>query len=219
MDSATTVFIRWQGKPVGPFSLEQLRELIAGGAITAATVTSPDPEGPWTPLERHPLKSHLFSQERTFDRANTNSGPPIDLLDIVAAAQVPKPPPGVRVAPAPAKPVSAEHDVSSLLQFNHEVEKRNGLFKLVPMLARKSRRRRDYFVLLFGIGGLIFVVLLCEAVLAVSLQTMAARMPEQFWPILTQVLFHSPILAFGFASWVFYAAALTWLMFGLMEDY
>ena len=44
-------------------------------------------------------------------------------------------------------------------------------------------------------------------------------MPEQFWPILHHVLSHSPIFARGLAAFFFYAIALGWLMFFVMEDY
>ena len=44
-------------------------------------------------------------------------------------------------------------------------------------------------------------------------------MPDQFWPILNMVLFHSPIMAWGLVAFFTYWVALTWLMFGLMDDY
>lgn len=217
MDSPTSVFIRWQGKPVGPFTLEQLRELIACGSISQATVVSHDACGPWAPLSTLPTHAALFSNERQYHRANTNSSPAIDLNDLIAAANR-SPPATTPVRPAPS-PISAEHDVYALLQFNHEIEKRHGLFKLTPQFARKSRRNRDYLILLSVVGTLIVAVLVAEAVLAVSVQTLAGGMPDQFWPILGQVLFHSPIFAWGLAMFAFFVSALTWLMFGLMDDY
>lgn len=220
MNPNQTVHIRWQGKPVGPFSLEQLRELAASNAITPATEVAAETAGPWARIETLPLNTTLFSaaaNRPNFHRANTNSSPPINLHDIIAAANRSAPTSSQPIAPS--KPISAEHDVSALLQFNHEIEKKRGLFTLAPKVARKSRRGRDYRRLLFGVGALIFMILSFEAVLAVSLQTMAARMPDQFWPILWQVLFHSPILAWGVAMFAFYAIALGWLMFGLMDDY
>lgn len=222
MDPTLPVHLRWQGKVVGPFSAEQLRELIPTGAVTPASEISLEPEGPWVRLETVPLGGAVFPtvnfKTPTYERANTRDSAPIDLRDIITAAQRPAgaaPPP----RPVPTPPVSAEHDVPSLLRFNQAIDEKRGLFAIAPKIARRSRRRRDYFILLFGVGALIFVVLLCESVLAVSIQTMAARMPDQFWPILTQVLFHSPILLWGVASFTFYAVALTWLMYVLMDDY
>ncbi len=221
MDPTPTVFIRWQGKPTGPFSAEQLRELIASGAVTPATDSAPEPAGPWTRLDAGPLRSALFPsvtfKTPTYERTNTSASPTIDLHDVIAAAQRPTPPSALPLAPA--RPASAEHDVASLLLFNQAIEKKHGRFTLAPHRPRKSRRLRDYLVLLFGIGGLIFAILIVEAMFAVSMQTMASRMPDQFWPVFTKVLFHSPIMAWGLACFTFYAAALTWLMFGLMDDY
>ena len=226
MEPPHPVLIRWQGKPVGPFSLEQLRELSASGAVTAATEVAPDTDGPWARLDTLPLGAVLFPPAPTvafkvpdYARANHAAQPPIDLNDLIAAANRPLAAPPGAAAPAPAAPASAPHDVHSVLKFNYELDRKRGHFKVPAVLARRSRRRRDYFLLLFGIGGLIFTVLAGEAVLAVSLQVMAAGMIDQFWPVLDMVLFHSPIMAWGLAAFFFYAVALTWLMFGLMADY
>jgi hypothetical protein len=226
MEPSQFVLIRWQGKAVGPFSLEQLRELAAGGALTPATEVAPEAEGPWARIETLPLGAVLFPPPPTvtfkvpdYERANRAATPPINLKDLIAAANRPLAAPPGGTAPAPPAPTSAEHDVNSLLRFNYEIDRKRGHFKLPPLPARRSRRTRDYLVLLFGIGVLIFTVLGFEAVLAVSLQVMAAQMPDQFWPILNMVLFHSPIMAWGLAAFFFYWVALTWLMFGLMDDY
>lgn len=222
MDSTPTVYIRWQGKPAGPFSAEQLRELLAGGTVTPATEAAPEPEGPWAPLEAGPLRGELFPSVAfkipAYERTNTSASPAIDLRDVIAAAQAPGPAAPV-TPPAPGRPVSAEHDVASLLHFNRAIEQKHGLFTLEPVPVRRSRRRRDYFVLLTLIGSAIFTLLIIEAWFAVAMQTMAARMPGQFWAMFGQVLFHSPLLAWGLACFCFFLGALTWLMFGLMDDY
>jgi hypothetical protein len=44
-------------------------------------------------------------------------------------------------------------------------------------------------------------------------------MPDQFLPILERFLLHSPLLAIPGICMAFYSSALTWLMFGVMNDY
>lgn len=118
----------------------------------------------------------------------------------------------------PAVP-SAPHDIPSLLRFNLAVEDRHGLLKLRPMSLRRSKRRSDYWLLLSLIAVVISVVLLAESFIAVQLHVLAARMPDQFRPLLNEVLFHSPLFAWGLAAFAFYAISLGWVMFFVMEDY
>jgi len=228
MDSIPPVHIRWQDKIVGPFSVEQLRELAAGGGVTPATEVANDTAGPWARLDALPLGAVLFPpppavafRVQDYERANTGASPPLHLADIIAAANQPigKRPAGVAPAPPAPAAVSAEHDVRSLLRFNYEIDRRRGRFHLPPLRARPSRRRRDYLLLLAGGGGLILALLTAEAVVCVSVQTLAARMPDQFWPLLREVLFHSPMFAFGAAMFSFYAVALGWLMFYVMDEH
>lgn len=226
MEPSQSVLIRWQGRIVGPFSLEQLRELTAGGAVTPATEVAPDTGGPWARIETLPLGNVLFPppptvtfKVRDYERANRNTSPPITLEDIIAAAN--KHAPAKPASPVPTSPApvvaSAEHDVNSLLRFNYEIDRRRGHFKLPALLASPSRRRRDYFMLLAGGGALIFAVLVAEAFIGVQVQVLAAQMPDQLWPIFRQVLFHSPLMAFGLAMFSFYVVALGWLMFFVMD--
>jgi hypothetical protein len=216
-------YLRLQGKVLGPFALAQLRELAEGGAITPATEASADAGGPWSPLQTLPMRVLLFAerspfQPKEFERANV-AGPPLDHRAVIAAASRPRAAgPAAATPPRPATG-SPAHDVFALLRLNLATEKGRGLHELAPRPPKKSRRRRDYFVVLGCIGAAIYAVLLFEAVLAVSLQVMAAGMPDQFWPILHAVLFHSPILAWGLAAFFFYAVALGWLMFVVMDDH
>ena len=221
MDFQATFFIRLRGKAHGPFIIEQLRELVRTGAVTESSEVATSAEGPWAQLQTQPMRAMLFpsrggAKPPEFERANRNSSPAIDHHALIAAANRPKSGgPAHQSPPAPAMDRGIQH----MLALNLQKDQARGFHELAPPPPRKSRRKRDYQVLLFGIGALIFAVLLSESVLAVSIQTMAARMPEQFWPILRAVVFHSPIMAFGLAAFVFYWAALTWLMYGLMDDY
>ena len=220
MESAPPFFVRVRDKSHGPFAADHLRELAAGGHIGPATEIASTADGPWARLETLPVAATLFpAGPRDFERANQNSGPPIDLHEIIAAAN--RPPvaltPTANVPPPP--PASAPHDVRSLLQFNLAMEKRRGLHKLKPLFARPSRRRRDYFTALSIIGAVIFTILFVEAYAAVQIQVFAARMPDQFSAVFKAVLFHSPIFAWGLAAFFTFAIALWWLMFVVMDKH
>ncbi|HWA85119.1 MAG TPA: hypothetical protein VG710_02755 [Opitutus sp.] len=220
MDSGQSFYVRRCERIFGPFVREQLRELAAGRHIDAATEVATSPDGPWAHLESLPaLRAVLRGDEpAAFERANHDAQPSIDLHDLIAAANNPRPPAGI-VSPTVPPPVSAPHDVRSILAFNLAIEKRLGLHRVKPPPARRSRRRLDYFVLMAGIGFAIFATLLVESYIAVQVQVLAAHMPDQFWPVFNAVLFHSPIFAWGLAAFATFAIALGWLMFGLMDDY
>lgn len=221
MDSGQSFFVRRRERILGPFVREQLRELAAGGHIDATTEIATSADGPWANLESLPALRSVLRGDAPggFERANHDAQPPIHLRDVIAAANVRPNPPADATSPQPAPPVSAPHDVRSILAFNLAIEKRLGLHRVKPPPERRSRRRRDYLVLMTIIGLLIFAVLLVESFVAVQLQVLAARMPDQFWPIFQAVLFHSPIFAWGLAVFAAFAIALGWLMFGLMDDY
>ena len=106
METRPTLFIRMQGKARGPFALEQLRELVAGGSITPDTEAAVNPEGPWGPLQSFPVRVLLFSQgaplkSSEFDRANLGTTPPVDHHALIAAANRPAIPRRPRHPPRP----------------------------------------------------------------------------------------------------------------------
>lgn len=224
MDSGVNFFIRRHDKVHGPFDREHLRELATGGHIDGATEVALSVDGPWSALSTQIALRGILAQDAppAFDRANTTSQPPIDLADVIAAAHRRPPGAAAAISAAPAAlppPVSAPHDVKSLLQFNLAIEKKRGVNQPVPPRERRSRRRRDYFEILALLGLVIFTILLVESYAAVQIQVLAAHMQDQFWPVLKAVIFHSPIFAWGLAMYAVIAVALAWLMFGLMDDY
>lgn len=218
MDEFSALYVRLNERVHGPLSREDLRLLFSGGHLTPQTPTALDIGGPWTPLAAFPLGKQISATgPRAFERDNEIGGARIDLADIIAAANTPR----LQSATPPASPQteSAPHDVRSLLQFNLAIEQARGLHQVQPVPERRSRRRRDYWQLLSVIGVLIFTVLVAESFIAVQLQVLAAQMPDQLWPMFRQVLFHSPILGWGLAAFFFYAIALGWVMFFVMDDY
>lgn len=210
-------FVRIRGHPHGPFSRTQLCELAGSGAISGETEIGSARIGPWLALGRSPLADVLTPPRREFERLNPPATPPLELRAIIAAAN--QPPPAAVSGSPPAPPSLRPNDVHALLRLNLAVERALGLHRLAPPRARSSRRLRDYAVALAIIGAAIVLVLLVECFVAVQVQVLAARMPDQFWPLLGQVLFHSPIFAWGLAAFAVYAIALGWVLFFIVDDY
>lgn len=220
MDFGPSFFVRRHDKMHGPFAREQLRELAAKGHVDAATEIATTAEGPWARLDAMPALRTVLTGDAParFERANHALQPPINLREVIAAANLRRAP-ASGDAPSTSEPsVSAPHHVPSLLQFNLAIEKRLGQHELSPLPQRRSRRRRDYLVLMTMIGVLIFSVLVVECFIGVQVEVLAARMPDQFWPIFKAVLFQGPILAWGLAAFATFAIAFGWLIFGLTDD-
>lgn len=223
MDPTLPVHLRWQGKVVGPFSAEQLRELIPTGAVTPESEVAPEPEGPWARLDTLPLGRLLWPAVNfkipAYERANTADTPPIDLRDVIAAANGPasQTPP---TPPAPAQPVSAEHDVPSLLRANQAADEQRGHFTLAPKPRRRSRRRRDYAILLLVAGIPLFLLIFLHPVQDAWARTHGLRILGEGGAIFSQVLLGNPYVAvWGIGGFVFYACALGWILFFVMDDY
>lgn len=93
-----------------------------------------------------------------------------------------------------AAPVNRPNEVHAMLQDNLARADAAGLNELTPQVRRRSRRRRDYWVLIVGVNGLTASSLLIVGVNLVSVFVVLA--------------------AIGFFS-----AAVTWIMWFLLEDY
>ncbi|MBS0632226.1 MAG: hypothetical protein JSS11_09955 [Verrucomicrobia bacterium] len=224
MDPTLPVHIRWQGKTVGPFTAEQLRELIPTGAVTPATEIALEPEGPWVRLDTVPLGGAVFPtvafKTPAYERANTADSAPIDLRDVIAAAQRPASPTPPAAPAPPARPVSAEHDVPSLLRFNQTLDEKRGGYVLAPKPKRRSRRRRDYALLLLLVGVPLFLILFLNPVRDAWTRTHGLRFFGEGGTILTQVFLGNPYVAvWGIGGFIFFAGALTWIMYYVMDDY
>jgi hypothetical protein len=114
---------------------------------------------------------------------------------------------------------SAAHDVFAIRREVEAAERAAGLHQLEIKPPKRSRRKRDFRLIVVGLFVVIYTFLGAAAWGAVATQTMAAEMPDQFWPTLRAVLFGSPILAWGFAGWCVLSLATWWLMFHVMDDY
>ncbi|MEO6874681.1 MAG: hypothetical protein ABI222_07655 [Opitutaceae bacterium] len=105
-----------------------------------------------------------------------------------------------RRAAAPKSPAAgltqakAENEVHAMLRANLAKAEAKGLNAVRAQPRRTSRRTRDYWLLLIG-GNLLVIGLLC--VMSKNVMT----------------------LAFGFSAMVFCSLALTWIMWGVLDDY
>lgn len=95
---------------------------------------------------------------------------------------------------SPAPPGPAENDVHALLRDNLAAAEKAGLHAVTPVQRRRSRRRRDYWIVLIGFDLLIVALVLLVGPNVVS-------------------------LLFGFGGIVFFNLGLTWIMWMLVDDY
>jgi len=151
-------YLRLQGVERGPFTVDQLRELADGGAITPATEAATDKTGPWAPLETFPQSEGLFPAPRQFqfkqreiEKASQPQLPSIDHRELIAAANRPLPP--RTSAPAPAPP----NDVVQILQ---SVARKQAMHE-APMefKRRPNRRLRDFLLLMVPVNTLLIIAL------------------------------------------------------------
>jgi hypothetical protein len=112
---------------------------------------------------------------------------PIDVRELARQATIT----GNAIFTAPA---NRPNEVHAMLQDNLTRADAAGLNELMPQVRRRSRRRRDYWVLIVGVNGLVASSLLIVGVNPVSVFVVLA--------------------AIGFFS-----AAVTWIMWFLLEDY
>ncbi len=126
----------------------------------------------------------------------------------------------VRDNPLPGgEPRDPQNDVLEVLRRVRECERPAGLDAVATPVHRRSRRHRDYWLFLIA-GNLTLLALFCGWVmLGVAVHPWMSAMPDQFLPILERFFLHSPLLAMPSICMAFYSVALTWLMFGVMNDY
>jgi hypothetical protein len=227
MEPPPALYVYLSGKTLGPLNSGQVRELVEGGVVTGKTYVATPGASAWVRAEAVPWIAEMLPQRAQFgfkaaifEKANRESAAPVDHRELIAIANQPRQV-GPPVARGPElKPADAwENDVVALRRLNLAKENALGLNELPPPPPRRSRRTRDYIVLMAGLALVIFPILGAEAFLAAQVQTLAAGMPDQFWPLLKTLLFHSPILWWGLAGWLIMGFAFAWLMFGVLDDY
>ena len=150
--------------------------------------------------EPDPPRKHYQLKPREFQRVNDHPGHTapdsdpavrperIDVRDHLDTANATTPP--VRATRA----VNAETEVHALLRDNLDRANAAGLNDLTPQLRRRSRRKRDYWLLLFTVN----------AFFAFAAFGPYANPMTQFY---------------GFAGFIMFTLGLTWVMWFVMDDY
>ncbi len=113
---------------------------------------------------------------------------PIDVRELTRQALTTGP--LLSATPPPNRP----NDVHAMLQHNLAKADAAGLNEVMPLVRRRSRRRRDYWALIFGVNGLTSSSLFVVGVNPVSVFAVLAAI-------------------------TFFSAAITWIMWVLLEDY
>ncbi len=92
-------------------------------------------------------------------------------------------------------PVNRANDVHDILELNRRFAKESGAFELKPLPPRRSRRKRDFWLMV------ILVNLFCVGFTAAV---------SRFSPV---------VMLYGFGCGCFFTAALSWIMWVVMDDY
>lgn len=116
-------------------------------------------------------------------------------------------------------PANRENDVHAMLRDNLAKANAAGLNDLAPLPRRRSRRRRDYIALL--IAGNLFIAgaYTAEMFLGFQVQCIVAHMPNEFMNLVRFALANPATYILAPVGMLFYSGCLTWLMFGIMQNY
>lgn len=138
---------------------------------------------------------------------------PIDVRDLNRLAGTGQP--LLSSTPVP----SERNQVHAMLEQNHAVADAAGLNRVNPPTYKYRRRRRDYIVLMIGGNGFILVVYFAEIALGFQVQCLAAHMPFAFYGLLQHFLSNPIIFLLPTLCIAFFSAAMTWLLYGVLDDY
>jgi hypothetical protein len=186
-----------------------------------------------------PPRKHYRLKPTEFERVNDPVG--TAPLPDSAAPTTPVVPPTVAAAPTEAidvrdlarlgstgagapllghnSPAHRANEVHAMLAANHAQAVAAGLEELAPLPPRKSKRKRDYLVLLAAGNGFIFIVYLLQLILGFQVHCLAMRMPFAFGDLLGFALTSPHLYAIPAVGAVFFSLSLTWVMFSVMNDY
>ena len=162
MNSPTRLYLRFAGEARGPYQLEQLLELVAGGVVNPTTEAAASAAGPWVRLETlavgqtlFPPRPELRFKATEFEAVNRGSSPPVDHRDLIAWANLP-PPMGAAKALEPVIPAAPKPEpVNEVLEIVREVA-RVDLQHAKPLVfpsRRKMTRRFKHYLLMAAFGN------------------------------------------------------------------
>lgn len=116
-------------------------------------------------------------------------------------------------------PANRVNEIHAMLQANLARENAAGLNTLAPLAKKRSRRRRDYWILLATVNTAIVAIYAAQIVLGFQVQCLAARMPFEFVNLLWFAVTTPQLYVIPALGMAFFTAGLTWVMFSVMDDY
>jgi hypothetical protein len=116
-------------------------------------------------------------------------------------------------------PVNRANEVHDMLRGNLAVEDAAGLNELSPMPRKRSRRRRDFWVLVIGTNALIALVYSAQMFMGFQVMCLAAGMPAEFGNLVRFAITNPANYILAVAGMVFFTVAWWWLLYGVMDDY
>ena len=198
MSPPVALFLRINQEVRGPFSPELLVELARLGVITPATEASANATGPWVSLQAmadcaaiFPVRPETRFRSQTFEDANPASTHPVNVRELIAAANRPAYPPPIAESPRPTG-LPPGIDVAEILRENARIQAQ--FEKRVDLTPRSNRRRLDYLIVLAVVNGFFGCCLL------------ASRG-------------NPTIMVYSLSGMVIFSAGITWVMYGVMDRY
>ena len=200
------LFVMLENEVRGPFDREQLRELAAAGVVTGTTPAAIGGSGPWQPLQEIPecvdllpARREFQFKRRGFETVNQPGGTRIDVHAAIAAANQGHAPVTPDPAPAGPNPVASNpigaqtrNEALEIVQETARVQSR--FEKPVDLTPRSNRRWRDYLMLMIAVNGLLVTNLILNRDNVVT-------------------------ALFSLGGIAIFSAAVTWIMFFVMDRY
>lgn len=137
MSGPANYFVRVGDDVRGPYGVEQLRDLAEVGVLTPATPAAVEKTGPWGTLEAHPAHAVIFPARAqlgfkvkeivALNRKLTEEAAPVDVKEMIAAAEVPGKilkltPQQAALEAVTERPVVAPNEVEEMVRAVREVE-------------------------------------------------------------------------------------------------
>lgn len=116
-------------------------------------------------------------------------------------------------------PVNRANEVHEMLRGNLAVEDAAGLNDLKALPPKRSRRRRDFWMLVIGTNALIAIVYAAQMFVGFQVMCLAAGMPAEFGNLVRFAIANPANYILAVAGMIFFTVAWWWLLYGVMDDY
>jgi hypothetical protein len=170
-----------------------------------------------------PVPAERMVQPVAPPRAAPDPSAPIDVRDLIrqgaGTGKILRGPAPAASAPHASNSPNAANDVQAVLLENLARADAAGLNEVAPPTRPYRRRRRDYLVLMIGGNGFIAGLYSLEMLFGFQVQCMAAQMPNEFWNLVRFAVQNPATYAMGLVGMVFFSLCVTWLLYGVLDNY